>query len=138
MKGKENMQANGLHPVKVKITKRKGGVGALTIVDSSINTNSYRAMIASEVIDRLGNPNTVQVGFGNQAIAIGSYIGEGFTTFELSDSGSKKVIYNKALVRQLIEFYRLDFKDRTSMTFYEVKYGEEDGNCIALITINND
>ena len=137
MKVKEKVQTKGLHPVKVKVRNRKGGAGVLTIVNSLSNTNSYRTMIDNEVVDRLGNPKAIQVGFGDETIAIGSYIGEGFSTFELYDSSSKKVIYNKALVQELIDFYKLDYSNRTSMTFYDVEYVEHDGNCIALIAINS-
>ncbi|WP_163151598.1 hypothetical protein [Anoxybacillus sp. MB8] len=116
-----------------KTTTRTSESGVFSIVYSK--KNGKRVAISEHVIQELGNPETVQVGFSPESIAISEYLGEDSVSHKLKTAGGKKVIYSSELVQCLIDYYNLNFDPRTSITFSNVSYKTKNGKKVALISM---
>jgi len=112
--------------------KAGGKAGVLSVVNSN---NGMRVVLSKELMEHLNYPKTVQVGLADHRIAISEYLGDDYTSYPMSKSGTKSIIYRSELVKQMTERYQLDFRDRTSITFSEVTYKELHGEPIALIKV---
>lgn len=106
--------------------------GVMSIVHSK---NGMRVALSRELMERLHHPDTVQFGFSDHQIAISGYLGDPFTSYSMNHSGTKSIIYRSELVKQITDRYMLDFSNRTSITFTEVRYKENGVNPIALIQV---
>lgn len=134
--------------------KAFGEAGVLSIIHSK---NGMRVTLSKELMEKLGNPVTVQIGLSDTQIVIAEYLGDGYTSYSFSkgdskssaksgatkdDSASvavsctKKIIYRSELVKQLKERYQLDFSNRTSITFRDAVYTKVAGIPVACITVN--
>lgn len=107
--------------------------GVLSVVYSK---NGMRVVLSRELMERLNYPKTVQIGFSDHQIAIAEHLGDHYTSYPMSKSGAKSIIYRSELVKQIAERYRLDFRNRTSITLTEVKYKVNGGTTIAFINVN--
>ncbi|MED0665947.1 hypothetical protein P4T04_06400 [Bacillus badius] len=121
-----------LVPSVSKPVNRIPDAGVLSVVNSK---NGNRVSIASEVNNRLNEPNSVQVGFTEESMVIGQYLGEGYTSYDLKGQGTKRHIYSKELVEQITSHYQLDFRERTSITFSAATYQKLNGNIVAVISM---
>jgi len=123
---------NDFAPSVSNLVNRIPEAGILSVINS---TNGKRVVISPQVIDNIDNPSIVQIGYSDQAIAIGSHLGVGFTSYPLNKSGAKSIIYRTELVKQITENYDLDFTNRTSITFADVMYHKNNGHTVALISV---
>lgn len=106
--------------------------GVLSVVNSK---SGKRVSIAKEVIEQIGQPTSIQIGFVDTRMVIGKYLGEAYTSYEMKVQGTKRIIYNKDLVEQITNHYNLDFTSRTSVTFSTATYQRMAGERIAIITM---
>ncbi|WJQ81021.1 hypothetical protein [Brevibacillus brevis] len=106
--------------------------GVISVVNSK---NGVRVALSKELIERLSHPKTIQIGFSDHLIAISENLGDRYTSYTMQKSGSKSIIYRSKLVKQITEKYRLDFSNRTSVTFTEVSYKSLGGKIVALISV---
>lgn len=124
-----------LKPTKSKaVEKASGEEGICTIVNCKKNGNK-RIAIASKLLDAIGNPEKVKVGIMPNGIAIAKKLPIKANEFPVKKLGAKKVIYAGALVEEITEEFKLDYSNRTSITFKKVEYDSVDGYKVALITI---
>lgn len=112
--------------------KRIPDAGVLSIVNSN---NGKRVVISSDVMEKMQKPTTVQIGYSKDAIAISRELGSQYTPYTLKKSGAKSIIYCTELVKQITDYYGLDFSDRTSITFSDVTYRTLNGRIVALISV---
>lgn len=97
---------------------------------SLINTKSgKRLIIAKSLIGNINNP--IKVVIGEKLPANENY-------FTVKDYKGKGVIYSADLVKEISEKFKLDFSNRTTITFEEVEYIEYEDTTVAIITINNE
>lgn len=106
--------------------------GVMSVVNSK---NGKRVSIAKDVIESIGQPASIQVGFIDTRIVVGEYLGEAYTSYTLKKQGAKHIIYNKDLVEQVTNHYQLDFTNRTSVTFPKATYQRRDEMRVAIITM---
>ncbi|MBS4207122.1 hypothetical protein [Bacillus sp. FJAT-50079] len=102
---------------------RAGRKGGLTIVYSD---NGKRLSLSMSILNHLSDLNFVQISYSDNLIAVANYLGEVNTKYAIKKNGN---IYNAEIVRELIDRYKLDFSNRTSLTFpvfevQETKNGE--------------
>ena len=131
----ESIDWSALKATKSKaVEKVSGEEGVCTIVNCKKNGNK-RMSLASKVLDAIGNPDAVQVGIMPKGIAIAERLPIDANKFPIKKLGAKKVIYAGALVEEITEEFKLDYSNRTSITFQRVDYDNVDGYKVALITI---
>lgn len=116
------------------VEKVSGEEGICTIVNCKKNGNK-RIAIASKLLDAIGNPEKVEVGIMPHGIAIAERLPVEANEFSVKKLGAKKVIYAGALVEEITEEFKLDYSNRTSITFQKVEYDNVNGYKVALITI---
>ena len=106
---------------------------------SLINTKSgKRLIIAKSLISNLNNPSKVVIGLSKNKLAIGEKLPANENYFTVKDYKGKGVIYSADLVKEISEKFKLDFSNRTTITFEEVEYIEYEDTTVAIITINNE
>ncbi|GGJ80908.1 hypothetical protein GGR02_003510 [Anoxybacillus voinovskiensis] len=131
--GEEEFDFSAFTPFKTKPVTRTSEAGVLSIVYSK--KNGKRVAISPDVIREIGNPKTVQIARSPKAIAISEHLGEWNANYELKTAAGKRIIYSSDLVRHLVDYYNLNFEDRTSITFSDVSYRTHNGKKVAIIPI---
>ena len=116
------------------VEKVSGEEGVCTIVNCKKNGNK-RISLVSKLLDTIGNPDVIQVGIMPNGIAIAEELPIDANKFPIRKLGAKKVIYAGALVEEITEEFKLDYSNRTSITFQKVDYDNVNGYKVALITI---
>lgn len=95
-------------------TTRAVGTGGMSVVNSQ---NGKRVTLNSAILSELEHRDSVQIAYTDDFIAIANYLGESNTDYSLGKSGKGGVIYNSALVQEIVTRFDLDYSDRTSITF---------------------
>ena len=126
---------SALKATKSKATEKiSGEEGICTIVNCKKNGNK-RISVASKLFEAIGNPKEVEVGIMPNGIVISEKLPIEAHVFSVKKLGAKKVIYAGALVEEITEEFKLDYSNRTSITFQKVKYDNVNGYQVALIII---
>jgi hypothetical protein len=111
-------------------TTRTVGTGGMSVVNSS---NGKRVSLNAAILNELSHQNSVQISYTDDFVAIANYIGESNTDYSISKNGKNGVIYNTALVSELVEHFHLDYSNRTSITFPIMDVQEnENGNVVFI------
>jgi len=114
------------------VVNRFPNAGVASLVNSE--KNGKRFILSREVHEKLGEPESVQVGYKDNQIIISERIADNYTSYGLKRQGAKQIIYNKELVEQMTDLFELDFSARTCITFSEVSYENLNDAIIAIIT----
>lgn len=115
-------------------TPLRGKRGGLSIVSSNV---SNRIGLSKAIQKSLPNLDAVQIGYADEFLAISNHLGEEHTDYTLCNSGNNKVIYNTALVNEIIDQFSLCYSDRTSRTF-PIAHVENNVVYIQMIESNNE
>lgn len=127
----KNYNLEMFQPASSKTISRSNlKAGAMSVVNSNCGK---RITISKEVMDKLNNPSEIAISFSDERIAVGEYLPNNNNQLTLKMVGKKGVIYSAGLVTEITEKYQLDFSNRTSITFSEVDYIEDNGSTIAII-----
>jgi hypothetical protein len=110
----------------------KSPAGVCTVVNSK--KNGKRVTFARDIMDCLGNPETVEVCFTEDGIAVGKKLPENGVEFNVKKIGNKGGIYSSQIVQEITEVFDLDFENRVSITFTEAEEYTDD-DCDAIINI---
>ncbi|RTE02759.1 hypothetical protein [Paenibacillus whitsoniae] len=130
-----NLSAFGFRPVLSKPTKKTAGGDAMfTIVKTLRNGN--RIVFAAEIIQKIGSPKCVELAFTDNGIAVKGCESSRPESFRLNEIGKKQGIYCKDLVEEIAEVFKLDFSQRTSISFDEVTYLSDGSGKIASVVIS--
>ena len=108
--------------------------GVVTIINTE--KNGKRIVFPKVVMDKLGNPPKILISCSNKAIAVGERLPDNQNFLSIKYSRTKGTIYSAGTVNELTEMYQLDFSNRTSITFSEVKYTTYENHKVAIITID--
>lgn len=111
-------------------TTRALGSGGMSVVNSS---NGKRVTLSSAILNELEHRNSVQIAYTDDFIAIANYLGESNTDYSLGKSGKGGVIYNSALVYEIVTRFDLDYSDRTSITFPIAEIQEDENGKVVFI-----
>ena len=106
--------------------------GVMSVVSSNCGK---RVMLSKDLMNKLNNPTSVAMSFSEESIAIGKALPNNNNQLSIKRSGKKGAIYSAGIVSEITDKYRLNFNNRTSITFSEVEYIEADGCTIAIINI---
>ena len=122
--------------VGIEVTSKRGG-RAEKSVSIVLCDNGKRLTMSASLFEALGQPEMVKcaIDIEDRILIIASDIKSVDTTYPVSNKG-KGIIYNSELVRYIADAFSLDFINRTSMSFNNVKLTEVDGVMTALIKIN--
>lgn len=96
-----------------------------------------RIIFDPTLIEDLGLEETIQVGYNDCHLLLGSNLSSQYKNRKLKKQGKKYVLYDAALIQELIKNFNLDYTDVTSRTFDDVIYKQHQGSKVALITIKN-
>lgn len=116
-----------------KVVNRIPDAGVMSVINSV--KNGKRVSISREIMNKIGQLDSVQMGFMKNGIVIGQYLSDTNTSYQLRTQGAKKLIYSKGLVEQITDYFGIDFSNRTSITFHEATYQKLDGNIVAVIGV---
>ncbi|MCT4508654.1 MAG: hypothetical protein N4A48_07815, partial [Tepidibacter sp.] len=130
----KNDVLSNFHGAKsVSVSKDITDAGVISIINSK--SNGKRISLSKELMDKLDNPSRVQFAFSENSIAIGVGFLDEVPDYKINESKTKGLIYASKLVEEITEEFELDFSDRTSITFHDVEYIDEENICIAIIKI---
>lgn len=118
--------------VSKPITKTAVSNGLVSIIYAK---TGKRITFDSTLIEDLGLEETLQVGYNDCHLLLGSNLSPQYKNRKLKKQGKKYVLYDSALIQELISHFKLDYTDVTSKTFNQVTYKQCQGNKVALITI---
>lgn len=131
---KYNTELDNFTPSQCKNKNRVTGTGGISIVDSS---NGKRVRFNASMLSNFSSQTTIQVAYSENLLAIASNLGNSHTNYKLSKSGKNGVIYNAALVKEIVEKFELDFTNRTSRTFPIFDIQEKDNELIVYINMKS-
>lgn len=127
----KNYDLERFQPASSKTTSRSNSIaGVMSVVNSNCGK---RVTLSKDLMDKLNNPNKVTMSFSEESIAIGVTLPNNNNQLTIKLSGKKGVIYSSGIVSEITDKYGLDFSNRTSVTFSEVEYIENEGCTIAII-----
>jgi hypothetical protein len=108
----------------------------LTVVNSQ--KFGMRIAFASEVIEKIGSPDRVQVALSDRGIVIGAAFTGDDNYYRLKKAANKAVIYSSGLVREITDRFGLDFSNRTSVSFQDVSYVPFGDSNLAFFKLRQD
>ena len=113
--------------------KHKKNSGVLTIVKSK--KNGKRIEFPPNFCEQLGIDKKVQLAFdGNALVVIPETDKPEYPVYDLKDNGRKKVLYNAALVEEIVEQLNLDYGTCVSKTLNDVRLEEWGEVQIAIVS----
>lgn len=120
-------------PFSAKNTARSLATkGVFTLVKAKTGN---RAVINKEASEYLQNPSTLQFSYNEDSLIIGTKLPNNNNNFNVKAYKNKSIIYSVPLVREIAERFKLDFSNRTSMTFDEAEYTSYEGSPVLVIKI---
>lgn len=110
--------------------KRGGGkqIRSVSIVNCN---NGKRVTLSAKLFAELGSPETVQVAVDGKKLYIGEFLDKA-DDFKVSNK-TRGYIYNASLVETLTEKMNIDFSNRTSVSFSDIKVTNLEGYPCAVI-----
>lgn len=114
------------------ISKTSTEAGVASVINSK---NSKRITLDKDVMSKLSNPEMISISFSDDSMAIAEKLPNNDNLLKVRRSGGKGVIYSSGLVLEITNKYRLDFSNRTSITFSDVEYIQHNGFTIAIIKV---
>lgn len=121
--------------VGIEVTSKRGGKAEKS-VSIVLCDNGKRLTMSASLFEALGQPDVVKcaVVVKNKYLVIARDIDSVDMTYNVSNKG-KGIIYNSELVRSIAEAFSLDFSNKTSMSFNNVKIEDIDGIMTAFVKI---
>ena len=120
-------------PFSAKNTARSLATkGVFTLVKAKTGN---RAVINKEASEYLQNPSTLQFSYNEDSLIIGTKLPNNNNNFNVKAYNNRLIIYSVPLVREIAERFKLDFSNRTSMTFDEAEYTSYESSPVLIIKI---
>ena len=120
-------------PFSAKNTARSLATkGVFTLVKAKTGN---RAVINKEASGYLQNPSTLQFSYNEDSLIIGTKLPNNNNNFNVKAYKNRSIIYSVPLVREIAERFKLDFSNRTSMTFDEAEYTSYESSPVLIIKI---
>jgi len=104
----------------------------LSVVSAGKNGN--RVTFSPLLLELIGSPEAVEIGFNQDGIAV--YSGN---KFKLRESGNRGVIYSSPLVKEITQRFGLNFTGKTSISFpemIEIRKGERPVAFVPVLLTN--
>ena len=101
------------------------GIGGITLV---YHNCGKRIEFSNNVLNMFGNPEYVEVNYSDEYLLLTS----AEKGFALKAMGKRQVIYCAPLVKEILEHYKLDYKNQTCFTFTDIDIVEGEEKTIAV------
>lgn len=123
-----------VNPVEsVASSRTNTGSGAMSIIRSA--GNGKRITFPLSVLEKLGSPETLQVGFDSSGIMLSEKHPRLKGKFVIKQQGARGIIYSAPLVEELIRHFQLEFHEKVSMTFVDIEYYDDGEHPLAYISM---
>ena len=130
---KESVDLDSFKPSESKtINKCSAEAGAMSVINSK---TGKRIIVSREIMEKLNKPERVVMSFAVDKIAIGEQLPNNDNYINIKVLKSKGVIYSAGIVKEITDLYKLDFSNKTSITFLDVEYVKYEENVVAIITV---
>jgi hypothetical protein len=123
---KTNEQKHITKPKSSDKSRTKSVKGVASAINSK--ANGKRFTLSKELMELLGNPESVEIGFTDIGIVLSKKLPENGAEFRIRKCGNKGVIYSSSLVQEITEQFDLDFSDKVSITFVDAEELEVEGD----------
>ena len=112
-------------------------IPSLTVTGGKKVTKSIN--FTKALSEKLGLTDSVEILLLKKgSIVVAAHLGiEQAKKFSLCDDDGKKIIYNASLVQILAKIGNLDYSERTSYSFREIKYDDVNGKTVATIDLTS-
>ena len=114
------------------MSRSLGEAGVLSIIKAKTGN---RITLGKSLLDELNNPEKIQISFAEDSVIIAEKLPNNDSSFNVKLTGTKGIVYSAGLVREISELFKLDFSDKTSITFSEVEYVLNEDYPVAIIKI---
>ena len=130
---KESVDLDSFKPSESKsINKGIAEAGIMSIINSK---TGKRIIVSREIMEKLNKPERIVMSFSEDKIAIGEQLPNNDNYINIKVLKSKAVIYSAGIVKEITDLYKLDFSNKTSITFLDVEYVKYEENVVAIITV---
>ena len=130
---KESVDLDSFKPSESKtINKCSAEAGAMSVINSK---TGKRIIVSREIMEKLNKPERIVMSFSEDKIAIGEQLPNNYNYINIKVLKSKGVIYSAGIVKEITDLYKLDFSNKTSITFFDVEYVKYEENVVAIITV---
>ena len=130
---KESIDLDSFKPSESKsINKGIAEAGVMSIINSK---TGKRIIVSNEIMEKLNKPERIVMSFSEDKIAIGEQLPNNYNYINIKVLKSKGVIYSAGIVKEITDLYKLDFSNKTSITFLDVEYVKYEENVVAIITV---
>lgn len=123
---------NDFIPSTCTDTTRTVGAGGMSVINSS---NGKRVTLNAAILNELSHQDSIQFAYTDDFVAISNYLGASNTNYSLSKNGKSGVIYNTALVNEIVNRFNLDYSNRTSITFPVMDVQENENGKVLYISM---
>ena len=131
---KESVDLDSFKPSESKtINKCSAEAGAMSVINSK---TGKRIIVSREIMEKLNNPERIVMSFSGDRIAIGEQLPNNDNYINIKVLKSKGVIYSAGIVKEITDLYKLDFSNKTSITFFDVEYVKYEENVVAIIKVS--
>ena len=131
---KESIDLDSFKPSESKsINKGIAEAGVMSIINSK---TGKRIIVSNEIMEKLNKPERIVMSFSGDKIAIGEQLPNNDNYINIKVLKSKGVIYSAGIVKEITDLYKLDFSNKTSITFLDVEYVKYEDNVVAIITVS--
>lgn len=120
-------------PATSKCRGRNYNKGGVSIVNAK---TGKRITINKSILDKIGVKDKLQFAFSDDEIAISKELPNNENYFKVRVSNNKGNIYSSELVLEITDLYTLDFNNKTSITFDDIKYNNINGIDVVMIKVN--
>ncbi|MDU2663480.1 MAG: hypothetical protein E6638_09710 [Clostridium perfringens] len=120
-------------PATSKCRGRNSNKGGVSIVNAK---TGKRITINKSILDKIGVKDKLQLAFSDDEIAISKELPNNENYFKVRVSNNKGNIYSSELVLEITDLYTLDFNNKTSITFDDIKYNNINGIDVVMIKVN--
>ena len=119
----------------INVSSKKGGK-SIKSVSLVFCDNGKRLTLSKSLFEALGKPEFIKLAadVGNGFLIIAPDTDEAGNKYSVSNKG-KGIVYNAALVKYITVIFDLDFSERTSMSFDNVKVKSINGIMTAFVKI---
>lgn len=131
---KESVDLDSFKPSESKsINKGIAEAGIMSIINSK---TGKRIIVSREIMEKLNKPERIVMSFSEDKIAIGEQLPNNDNYINIKVLKSKGIIYSAGIVKEITDLYKLDFSNKTSITFLDVEYVKYEDNVVAIITVS--
>lgn len=116
------------------VTRASGKAGVMSVVNAD---TGIRITFPDAVLEKIRVTEKLQISYNTdeRIIAIGENLGNE-NDYAIKKSGKKGIIYSANLVRELTEAFKLDFSNRSSITFHDAEYLNDEESSIAVVKVD--